>query len=167
MAEKRRDNKGRILKTGESQRHDNTYQYRYKNHPKGKWNYIYAPTLAELRQKEIEIQKDVLAGIDYAAGRITVIKLLERYISLKQGVRYNTHIGYNFVLNLVKKEEFGYRKINTIRISDAKLWFMKLQESGRGYSTISSIRGVIKPAFQMACDEDIIRAYRILKGLLN
>lgn len=34
---------------------------------------------------------------------------------------------------------------------------MKLQKDGRGYSTITSVRGVIKPAFQMACDEDAIR----------
>jgi len=41
-------------------------------------------------------------GLDYAGGGITVIELLERYISLKQGVRYNTKVGYNFVLGLVK-----------------------------------------------------------------
>jgi integrase len=34
---------------------------------------------------------------------------------------------------------------------------MKLQKDGRGYSTITSVRGVVKPAFQMACDEDILR----------
>lgn len=34
---------------------------------------------------------------------------------------------------------------------------MKLQRDGRGYSTITSMRGVIKPAFQMACDEDAVR----------
>lgn len=28
--------------------------------------------------------------IDYAAGEVTIIALLERYISLKQGIRYNT-----------------------------------------------------------------------------
>ena len=88
--------------------------------------------------------------MDYEAGQITVIDLLEKYISLKQGVRYNTKVGYQFVLNLVKKEEFGYRKISTIKVSDAKQWFMKLQKDGRGYSTITSVRGVIKPAFQMA-----------------
>ena len=53
--------------------------------------------------KEKEIQKQLDDGIDYAAGKINVIQLLERYISIKQGVRYNTKVGYNFVLNLVKK----------------------------------------------------------------
>ena len=118
---------------------------------------VYANDLQELRKKEKAIQKEVEDGINYCEGNITVIELIERYTSLKQGVRHATKVGYNFVLNLAKKEDFCYRKINTIKPSDAKLWFMKLQKDGRGYSTITSVRGVIKPAFQMACDEDIIR----------
>lgn len=96
-------------------------------------------------------------GLDYEAGQITVIELLEKYISLKKGVRYNTQVGYQFVLNLVRKEDFGHRKISTVKVSDAKQWFAKLQKDGRGYSTITSVRGVVKPAFQMACDEDAVR----------
>lgn len=156
MGEKRKDSKGRVLKTGESQRKDGIYQYRYTD-CRGKRQCVYAPTLQELRQKEKAIQKQIDDGIDYEAGQITVIELLEKYISLKKGVRYNTQVGYNFVLNLVKKEDFGHRKISTIKVSDAKQWFAKLQKDGRGYSTITSVRGVIKPAFQMACDEDAIR----------
>ena len=71
--------------------------------------------MKELREKEKEIQRQLEDGIDYAAGNITVIALLERYISLKQGVRYNTKVGYNFVLNLIKKEDFGKRLILDIK----------------------------------------------------
>ena len=34
---------------------------------------------------------------------------------------------------------------------------IKLQADGRGYSTIHSVRGVVRPAFQMAVDDDLIR----------
>lgn len=167
---KRKDKKGRILKTGESQRKDFVYQYRYTDFH-GKRQTVYASTLQELRQKEKEIQKQVDDGLDYEAGQITVIELIEKYISLKQGVRYNTKVGYQFVLNLVKKEEFGHRKISTIKVSDAKQWFMKLQKDGRGYSTITSVRGVIKPAFQMAYDEDAVRknpfAFKLTDAVVN
>ncbi len=156
MSEKRKDNKGRILRTGESQRKDLIYQYRYTD-IRGKRQTVYSSDLKELREKEKEIQKQLDDGIDYAAGKITVIQLLERYISLKQGVRYNTKVGYNFVLNLIKKEDFGYRKIRDIKVSDAQKWIMKLHSDGKGYSTITSVRGVVKPAFQMAYNEDIIR----------
>lgn len=37
-------------------------------------------------------------------------------------------------------------------------WLIKLQQvDGRGYSSIHSIRGVLRPAFQMAVDDDLIR----------
>lgn len=156
MSEKRKDSKGRILRTGESQRKDLTYQFRYTD-VTGKRRTIYAKDLKELRKQEEKIQKDIDDGIHYCEGNINVIELVERYVSLKQGVRHATKVGYNFVLNLIRKEDFCYRRINTIKTSDAKLWFMKLQKDGRGYSTITSVRGVVKPAFQMACDEDIIR----------
>ena len=61
------------------------------------------------------------------------------------------------MLNLVKKEDFGYRSIRDIKVSDAQKWIMKLHEDGKGYSTLTSVRGVVKPAFQMAYNEDVIR----------
>ena len=106
MSEKRKDHKGRILRTGESQRKDLIYQYRYTD-IRGKRQTVYSSDLRELREKEKEIQKQLDAGIDYAAGKITVIELVERYIGLKQGVRYNTKVGYNFVRNLIRQEDFG------------------------------------------------------------
>ena len=121
MSTKRKDNKGRVLRTGESQRKDLTYQYRYQDIT-GKRRTVYAPTLEELRIKEDVINKAQEAGTDYNAGNITVLELLERYISLKQGVRNATKVGYNFVYNLVKKEPFGFRKIRDIKMTDAKLW---------------------------------------------
>ena len=139
MSEKRRDNKGRLLKTGESQRKDLIYQYRYTD-VNGKRQTIYSSDLQELREKEKLIQKQIDDGIDYTAGNITVIQLVERYVSLKQGVRHNTKVGYNFVLNILGKEEFGQRKIKDIKTSDAQQWFIKMYfNDKRGYSTITSI----------------------------
>ena len=31
-----------------------------------------------------------------------------------------------------------------------------MQKSGRGYSSIHTIRGVLRPAFQMAVDDDVL-----------
>lgn len=96
-------------------------------------------------------------GIDYAGGEITVLELVERYTTIKRGVRYNTQTGYRFVLSVLKKQIFGQRKIRDIKMSDAKLWIIDLFDQGYSYSTIASIRGVVKPAFQMAYTEDIVR----------
>lgn len=156
MSEKRKDKKGKVLKDGESQRPNGTYQYRYTD-IKGKRKYVYAPTLQELRDKEKEIQQAVNDGLDYCAGELTLLELVKKYLAQKQGMRYNTQIGYNFVLNILEEEDFAYRQIKTIKKSDAKEWFIKLKNDGRRYSSIQSIRGVVRPAFDMAVDEDILK----------
>ena len=92
-----------------------------------------------------------------SAYSLTVLELVEKYIATKINVRESTRAGYNTVVNLLKKEPFGNERIDNVRISDAKLWFIKLQrEDGKGFSTIHSIRGVLKPAFQFAVDDDCI-----------
>ena len=51
MSEKRKDNKGRILRTGESQRKDLIYQYRYTD-AHGKRQTVYSSDLKELRKEK-------------------------------------------------------------------------------------------------------------------
>ena len=58
----------------------------------------------------------------------------------------------------MKKDPFGKRRIDTVRISDAKCWLIHLQQvEKKSYSSIHSIRGVLRPAFQLAVDDDLIR----------
>ena len=59
----RKDVKGRVLQKGESQRKDGRYVYRYTE--RGETKSIYAKTLNELRQKEKELLKADVTGIDY------------------------------------------------------------------------------------------------------
>lgn len=84
------------------------------------------------------------------------MELVKKYISQKTGVRHNTEANYNFVINIIKKEAFGNKRIDKVKLSDAKGWLIKLQADGRGYSTIHTVRGVVRPVFQMAVD-DLIR----------
>ena len=157
MAEKRKDSKGRILKEGESQRKNGTYEYRYSAIRK-KRHSVYAKSLAELREKERDIQRDLVDGIDYAAGRITVFELVERYLSQRRPERHNTAVNQNFVRNLLKNEEFCKRKIYTVKPSDGKAFFIKLHDDGGySFSTIHTIRSVLKPAFELAVEDDVVR----------
>ena len=156
MSEKRKDHRGRVLKKGESQRTDRTYQYRYSD-PFGKRRYVYADTLQELREKEAEIQRDLADGIRTVDGGMTVLELMDRYLSLQHGIRPNTVSNHNYVRKIVAKEVFGQRPIRDVGTSDVKLWFIKLNQEGKRYSTLQSLRGVLKPAFDMAVEEDILR----------
>ena len=96
-------------------------------------------------------------GINYGAGDITVVELVERYLALKRNVRQSTIQSHKTILNFIKKHPFGARQIRDIRISDAKLFIVGLYDDGLAYGTIAGIRGVLKPAFQMAYAEDVIR----------
>ena len=90
-------------------------------------------------------------------SKLTVLELVKKYIMQKTGIRHNTEVNYNFAVNIIKKEEFGAKRIDKVRLSDAKEWLIKLQADGRGYSTIQTVRGVVRPAFQMAVDDDLLR----------
>ena len=170
MSEKRRDSKGRILHNGEMQMNDGRYRFKYQD-SFGKDRVFYSWRLERtdktpigrkkgpaLRDTEKQIQLDKYDHIISNGGNLTVYELVEKYISTKTGVRLNTKAGYGTVLNILKKDPFGSKRIDTVRLSDAKIWFIKLQqEEGKGYSSIHSIRGVVRPAFQMAVDDDLIR----------
>ncbi len=169
MSEKRRDNRNRILRNGESQRSDGRYMFKYKDHY-GQTKYVYSWRLdrndktpagkqkeLSLREKERQIEADLFDQIVPQGGGMTVLELVQKYISLKTGIRHNTEANYNFVINILKKEEFGNRRIDKVKLSDAKGWLIKLQKDGRGYSSIKTVRGVVRPAFQMAADDDLIR----------
>lgn len=152
---KRRDSKGALLKQGERQRKDGRYEYRYSD-LRGARHSVYAQTLKELREIEDKIDLAAKNNEDYIKGNINVVQLVDRYVALRQGVRYNTKVGFSFVKNLILKEDFAYRKIRDIKTSDAKLWFIKLHDDGKGYSTLTTVRGVLKPAFDMAYEEEIV-----------
>ena len=68
----RKDNRGRVLHKGESQRNDGRYVFRYVEKG-GKTHSIYAKTVKELREKEKERTKAELTGIKYHDGnRLTL-----------------------------------------------------------------------------------------------
>ena len=118
----------------------------------GGWQYFAFSTMKD--DDQIESTSNIF---EYLGILSFVYELLQRYLSLKCGVRYNTKVGYGFVMNIVQKEPFGARKIRDIKVSDAQRWMIKLQKEGKGYSTLTSIRGVVKPAFQMAYNEEVVR----------
>nr|WP_081675257.1 integrase DNA-binding domain-containing protein [Butyrivibrio sp. LC3010] len=160
----RRDSKHRVLRCGESIRANGKYQFKY--HIGGKPHFVYSwrlepidPQLKgkkpdiSLREKEKLIGYDLDSQIDPTGKNMTVLELVERYLATKTGVKHNTRNNYNFAKNILAKEPFGGKKISQVKTSDAKLFLIKLQkEDGRGYSSVKTIRGVLRPAFQMAVE---------------
>ena len=166
---KRRDKRGRILREGEYQLSDGRYRYRYLDNW-GIERIVHSSRLdardpyparmkrgPSLRELEKKIKADLLAEIATNGGGLSVLDLVQKYIKTKTNVRPTTAKGYVTVVNILKNDSLGNTRIDSIKISDAKLWFINQQKKGRGYSSLHTIRGVLRPAFQMAVDDDLIR----------
>ena len=161
----RRDKKKRKLRPGETVRADGRYQFKYQLNGKPKFFYSWKlePTdplpagkkpcksLREL-EKDLDIRSAICPNHD--DDTMTVMELVQRYLAIKTGVKPNTRTNYNFVVNLLAKDPFSQKPIGKVKMSDAKLWLVKMQSEGKGYSSIHSVRGVVRPAFQMAVDDD-------------
>ena len=164
---KRRDSKHRVLRTGESIRWDGKYQFKY--HVDGKPHFVYSwklePTdklpqgkkpCLSLRELEKQIGYDLDCNVTPGMKNTTVMELIDRYLATKTGIKPSTQANYNFVRNLMEKQDFGSRPIGSVKVSDAKLFLIDLQAQGKHYSTIKTVRGVLRPAFQMAVDDDVL-----------
>lgn len=169
MSEKRRDNKNRILRTGESQRTDGRYAFKYTD-TFGKPQFIYAWKLVEtdktpagkrddvsLREKEKELQKDFDDGIDTVGKKMTVCQLYAKVIRHRGNVRPNTKNGRKRLMNILEQDRLGSCSIDSVKMSDAKEWAMRMKEKGVSYSTINNDKRSLKAAFYTAIQDDCIR----------
>ena len=164
---KRRDKRNRVLRSGESQSADGRYRFTY--YENGKQRCIYSWKLETtdrlpagkreclaLREMERDLGLMQDMGQQISASHTTVLELVKKYTDLRRDVRATTRTGYKTVMNFLEKDPLGGWMIDNIRASDAKRWFISLQDSGKGYSTIHTIRGVLRPAFQLAVEDDLI-----------
>lgn len=127
MAEKRKDNKGRVLKENEAQRKDSSYQYRWRDRV-GKRHYVYAKTLDELRDKEEKIQRDKSDGIKVEAKRLTVNGMFDLWVQIKRGVKDNTFQNYQYMYKQFVYDDFGKLRVTTLKRSDVRRFYNLLVE---------------------------------------
>ncbi len=169
MSEKRRDNKNRILRTGESQRKDGRYAYKYINNL-GKIQFVYACKLVatdripagkkddiSLREKIVQIEKDLSDNVNIAYSKLTVTKLYERFIKYKGNVRSSTTTYRQSFIKILEKDSLGSLSIDKVKTSDAKDWILRMNEKGYSYRTIKNYRRSLLACFYMAVNEDYIR----------
>lgn len=156
MAEKRKDSRGRNLRTGESERKDGRYMYRWTQN--GKEKTVYALTLGELREKEEEIQEDIREGIDSRAANSTTINdMYDKWIKGKAGLRGHTLVSYRRSYENHVRNTIGNRKISETKYSDMKDFFVSLAKRGYKKNYVAGIKTVLKQVFEMAERDGIIK----------
>lgn len=155
MSEKRKDSKGRILRTGESQRSDGRYQYRYKD-INGERRTIYDWDLHLLREKEKDIQNQLSQGVSYFDGNIPLSELIEKAYALKRNWADSTRSTMNRYLKLVKTSKLYHMPINKIKKADVKAFYVGLHDADYAFGTIATVHSILKLSFDMACEDDAI-----------
>ena len=159
MSKTRKDNKGRVLRKGESQRKsDLRYIYQYTD-PNGVRRVIYANELVELREKEKQLFRDRLDGLDfYCSGEATLNYVFDRYIATKYNLKQHTKANYKYMYDHFVRGSFGKRMIGDIKYSDVKFFYYSLiNEHGLKTNTLDTIHTIIHPTFGMAVRDGVIR----------
>lgn len=128
MAEKRRDNKGRVLRAGESQRPDGKYEYKYVDsngdrHSVYSWKLVATDKVPEgkqggpsLREMEKQIQKDLEDNLlIYQTRKMTLNSFWDQYIELKKELKESTRTNYIYMYDNYVRPDFGKKNITTIK----------------------------------------------------
>ncbi len=158
MSGSRKDSKGRVLRKGESQRRDGRYIYQYTDRM-GNRKVTYAMSLAELRDKEKQITKDLLDELSsYGRGKVSLNYVFDRYIETKVDLKLNTKANYQYMYNRFVRGTLGKKEISQIRYSEVKLFYQDLLlNKGIQANTLDNIHTVLHPTFQMAVRDNVIR----------
>ena len=139
MAKVRKDNKGRNLRPGETQRADGSYMYVYKLGTKKK--YLYDSDLASLRVKEKQINKDKDDGIrTQEAMKLTLNDMFKVYMNNNIKLKPSTRANYLYLWDFyVKEEPFANMPLPQIHRSDILAFYTKLLKHGFAINSLESI----------------------------
>lgn len=172
MSEKRRDKKGRVLRTGENQRKDGMYEYKYTD-AKGVRRSVYSWKLVDtdsvpagkrckdkdsLRNLEKLIQRDVDDGIDtYSGSNITLNQCFEMSLQKRVKLRGTTRITYKVEYDRHFRDTIGDKTLNSIAQHHLISLYASLLTSGLKPATIECLNICIKPSFALAKKNGWIR----------
>ncbi|MDE6220033.1 MAG: site-specific integrase [Lachnospiraceae bacterium] len=112
-----------------------------------------------LREKEMQIQKDLMDGISTINSTITLNELFERYIRTKKRLRQNVKDNYVMMFGKhIKSNYIGNMSIKSINKIDVLNAYEAMSESGLSNGSIHIMHNnILFPTFQFAVDNDWLR----------
>ena len=157
MAKKRYDSKHRLLRTGETERTDGYYIYRWTTRD-GRRHSCTATTLEALREKEDEIAKDKHDGIRAEAKNVTINDIYNLWREIKRGLKDNTFQNYCYMYEQFVAEEIGKLRIQTLKKSDIKRFYnLLVDERELKISTVDNVHTVLHQVLTVAVDDGYLR----------
>jgi len=155
--ERRKDNKNRVLKEGEYQRANGSYEYKWRD-KKGKRHSIYSKTLEELRNNELDVLKDVLDGIRADKNDLTINDLFHRWMQLKRGLKDNTFQNYKYMCTQFVEHDFGNMKVADLKRTDVRAFYNMLSDERHlKTATIDNVHTVLHQVLELGVEDDYLR----------
>lgn len=169
MYKERKDNKGRILQTGEIQMPNGRYVFKYTD-PEGNRRSVSSYRLLPwdigkdgtsdqecLRDMELRVRRSLVAGhVQELGDDATVNDFWEKYLSLKVELAESTLIGYIYLYNKHIRKSFGLRQIRKVKYSDVKRFYISKMEEGLRISSIKNMQNLLGPIFELALRDGYI-----------
>ncbi len=143
------------------QRKGGRYAYKYVD-TFGKPQFVYAWKLVpktpagkreDISLREKEIQQDLDDGIDPCGRKMTVCQLYAKQNRHRGNVRHNTVKSRERLMKLLESDPLGACPIESVKMSDAKEWALRMRDRGIAYRTISNDKRSLKAAFYTAIME--------------
>lgn len=157
MVKRRKDSKGVVLKDGEYQRSNGTYEFKWQDKI-GRRKSIYAKTLKELREKELDILRNTIDGINNEGSSLSVNDTFKLWTKVKRGLKDNTFKNYIYMYQQFVEPTFGRIKLSDIKRSDVRSFYNRLKEDqGLMVSTIDCVHTVLHQVLELAVDDEYIR----------
>ena len=152
------DNHHVRLRTGETQRSNGKYMYRWTDRY-GKRQTIYASSIDDLREMEEQILVDQHDGIKATAKTMTINDMYNLWLQLKRGIKDSTLKNYIYMYEMFVMPNFGKKRIALIKKSDVRRFYNHLVDDKiLKISTVDNIHNILHQVFQIAVDDDIIRS---------
>ena len=154
---KRKDSNNRVLREHESQRANGTYEFKWTD-KRGKRRAVYAKTLEELREKEKEVQRDIMDGIRADKSSLTINDLYYRWEQLKKGLKANTFQNYKYMYKQFVEPDFGNSRIVELKRTDVRAFYNYLADERHiKANTIDSIHTVLHQVLELGVEDDYLR----------
>ena len=155
--ERRKDNKNRVLKEGEYQRASGTYEFKWRDKRGGRHS-ISAVTLEELREKELDVLRDVLDGVRADKNNLTINDLYYSWVQLKRGLKDNTFSNYKYMYTQFVESDFGKNRLVNLKRSDVRGFYNYLSDERHvKVNTIDSIHTVLHQVLELGVEDDYLR----------
>lgn len=171
MPAKRKDNKGRTLRNGETQQADGRYKFRYTDENGDRrtvysWKLVETDKLKEgqrgqesLREKEKRILKDLDDHIRTKNSEETTVNdMFEKFMEIRVDLRGMTRKCYRDLFAAHVYPSIGDRPVGKVRPSDIqKMYQCAVAERGVTPSTVQKIHSVVYQVFEIAVIDNLIR----------